>query len=243
MKVKELLVRRVHLQEQKERVLLEIAEMTKDLGEKDLQLFIQTGDASQVNGHDLDKLQRQRVHLNNLRGSLDREILLTSRKEKEKAKGRMERKVKELTRARGRLAERVRYLLEKTEVIREESRGLKTEETELRSQLNLKENPTKEFVFRLNLMEEFLQDTIVLGDGEEKISEEVLKAREHNQKILAKPRIGIDDTFFRNFKVEQDTETLEILRFELSEQSAGNCLRNLDRKDSLTTTDFVREVC
>jgi len=84
MKVKDLLVRREQLKQQKASILKQINELTANMERKDLEKFIQTGDAEQVDGHQLDKLQRKRKHLTLLGGSLDKEIVQASQKERKK---------------------------------------------------------------------------------------------------------------------------------------------------------------
>ncbi len=243
MKVKDLLLRRTQLKEQKESILKQINEMTASMERKELEKFIETGESGQVDGHQLDKLQRKRKQLVLLGGSLDKEILKANEKEKAKEKARILKEANEFAQVRERLQNKIRHHLTKIEKLREESRAIHSEEHTLRSLLNKKDMPTSQVTLRLNLMEKFLKEHIILGTGEQEILEKVLKARTHNKRILAQPRIGINDKIFRNFEVEWDTKTLELLKFEFVEREAESCLRNLDRKNSLTKAEFLKEVC
>ena len=78
MKVKDLLVRKGELKEQHKNILAEIGQLTNKMEIEDLEKFIRTGDSSQVDGRQLEKLQRKRKHLTLLQGSLNREIVKTS---------------------------------------------------------------------------------------------------------------------------------------------------------------------
>ena len=99
-KSKDLILRKGQLQEQKKYVLHKINGMVADMRRKDLENFIQTGDAGQVDGKQLRLLQRKRQHLINLEGSLNREITKSRRSERLKALGKLNKKIEILDKKR-----------------------------------------------------------------------------------------------------------------------------------------------
>lgn len=94
--------------------------------------------------------------------------------------------------------------------------------------------PRKEVSLRLNEMESFLKDnTLSDPDFEQAVKEKTA----HNQKVLSEPTIPVGAIIFRNFEVEFDTKTLQIIKHSFTEQEAEVILRNFDKKE------LMMEVC
>lgn len=242
MKVKELLVRREQLKGQKELILKSISEETAKMNKVDLEEFIRSGDAGKVDGFQLDKLQRKRKHLVLLGESLDGAIVQAQAIEKAKKIARLLREAEVLADKSQKLYEKKMHFLTKIQRMKEQGRLLRTEEDALRNEAKSRNRPTKEVYFKLNATEDFLEKQVILTAGEEKIRKEVLAARKHNKEVVFQPRIGINDKILRNVRIKWDCQTLAVLEFEIIEQGAATIISNLDRKDTLSKAEFVKEI-
>ena len=89
MKVKELLERRKELRIKKKDLLSQIDQETAKMNKVDLQEFLKSGDAGQVNGFELEKLGKKRHHLKLLGESLDEAIAEAQSKESDRRKAQL----------------------------------------------------------------------------------------------------------------------------------------------------------
>lgn len=247
MKLRDLLSRRKELGTQKDLIFKSIAEETAKMRRVDLAEFIQTGDSGKINGFELDKLQRRREHLFLLGESLDEAIVTEQGKVREKKVTLLLRKADEHKKARKKLDDKMKHLLYKIQDYQNQCKEIRIEETALRAEAHTDSRPTKEVNLRLNKIEEFLEEQIILTPGVERIRKETQEAKEHNRKILSQPNIGGDNSLFRNVKIVWDCKTLALLELDINELSAEACVRNLDRKNSkgeaisMSRADFFKE--
>lgn len=241
-KLGDLLERRGQLHSQKVSILKAISAETKKMNRVDLEEFLRSGDAGQVDGFELDKLTRKRKHLVLLGESLDQAIVETQSIEKAKKTARLLREAEVLADKRTKMYEKKKHFLLKIQRLEQQGKTIRVEEDTLRFEAKATNQPTGEVHFRLNCVEDFLDKQIILTAGEERIRKEVKAAREHNKEILSQPRIGENDAILRNVVIKWDCVTLELLEFEIDEGRAGTLMRNLDKKGCLSKADFLEEI-
>ncbi len=149
-KSKDLILRKGQLQEQKKDILHKINEMVANMRRKDLEKFIQTGDAGQVDGKQLRLLQRKRQHLINLEGSLNLEVAKARRKERQHSLNKLNKKIEVLEKQRkGSLYSRYLHFQSKIAALMEEDKIIKEEILEIKSRLHRHNREEMEFNFRL----------------------------------------------------------------------------------------------
>lgn len=236
MKVKELFARKTQLREQKKSLLEQIHQLTSKMEKEDLQKFISTGDSSQVDGAGLQKLQRKEKHLTLLQGSLDREILEVSKKERAREIVKLTRQADEILAQREKIKQKVHHFRVKIADLSEKHNEMKTQERALRRDA-LPGNPVGEAGFRLSKMEEFFRSHAIMNS--ENLEEKILAGRRHNRRLLEKGNCATDDKFYQNFKLKWDVKTGKVLDFELTTQRAEMLLRARD----VTKESLLKEIC
>lgn len=224
MKARDLIKRKGELQESKTAILKQIKDMTEDLEWKDLQQFIQTGDAGQVNGHEIDKLQRKRKHLELLEGSLNLEISKLRKRERLSKLQKLMRKADELEEKRkGSLYQRYLRFQEKIKALEEESRKLKAEVLAIRNEAGEFNQSSKALVFRLPELKQTLIENYFVHPDE--LEAMVKQAYQDNEKCLkADADSSVEDRLVRGFQLVLDIDSGEIL----------------EKKETVCTTDVAR---
>ena len=236
MKVKELLERRKELRSQKKDLLSQIDQETAKMNKVDLQEFLRSGDAGQVNGFELEKLAKKRNHLKLLGESLDEAIVQAQKIEKERKRAKLLRQAEAMAYKRAKLTDKIRHFLYKVQALQKEAREAHTEERALTAKARQDNSKTVEVSLRLGKVEEFLEDHILKTND---IEEKVEKAKLHNRKILEKENIGINDFLYQNFKVKWNRKSLEVLEFDL----IGNKAEMLLRAEHVTRDSLLEEIC
>lgn len=182
-KSKDLILRKGQLQEQKEDVLHKINGMVADMRRKDLEKFIQTGDAGQVDGKQLRLLQRKHQHLVNLEGSLHLEVAKTRKRERQHSLDKLNKKIEVLQKKRkDSLYSKYLHFQSKIAALMEEDKKIKEEILEIKSRLHRHNREEMEFNFRLPELHEFLKTNYV--QFPEKLERLVEKSYSNNELAL-----------------------------------------------------------
>jgi len=241
MKLKDLLDRKTKLKEKVFSLGKESSDLGQETEQKDLAKYINDGVLPSLNGHKIQKLKNEHRYLLKIGVSLDQEIVKSQSLERQKRIAKLNRQANESSRIRESLNDKIRHHLIKTESLRKESREAHDEERRLRLLAKQEGTPKTGGSMRLNLMEKWLKENIVLGT--EELEQAVLKARKHNKEILAQDKISINDKIFRNFNVKMNPETLQVEGFSFLEQNARYMVEVHQRKDNISLDEFKKEVC
>lgn len=198
MRAKDLILRKGQLRESKTNILKQIAEETADMNRVDLESFIASGDPGQVNGHNLNKLQRKHQHLLNLEGSLNLEISKLRKKERLTSLQKLERKAAELeAKRKGSLYAKYLHFQEKIKVLEKESIKLKAEALEITNKAGEFKREMFELHFRLPELEQFLEEHYV--QCPEELEELVREAYQENEIRLRQTVTMIAGGQFKTF--------------------------------------------
>lgn len=209
-----LLERKTQLLDRKAQILEQLKQAKKDMSQKDMQLFLESGNMSQINGADVAQLDKEQKHLKHLEKGLNQEITKVRKSERLKTVSRLNHKIGELEQKRtGSLHDRYIHFLKKIEALREIDRGLKAEITVKKSELGQINQSDRPVVFRLPELTETLAKNYFAHPDE--LEEMVRQAYKDNEKCL-QADIGtpMEDRLVRGFQLVLDIDSGEILKKE-----------------------------
>ncbi len=234
MKSVDLISRKKELQVKKKDILDEINELTANMERKSLEDYIKTGNAEQVDGHKLEMLQRKRVHLGHLEGSLNLEIGKLRKKERLSKLQKLENKVAKLEQKRkGTLYQKYLHFQSKIQALREQDRELKAEATDAKSKTFQYLRDTIEVHFRLPGLQEFLKKNYVAHPEELVVMVE--KAYEENEKSLRPGPQDIAAKLIRGYGLILNKDSGKVEKIE-----PLTCGVNMAKNNKVVMTEVVK---
>jgi len=214
MKFVVLLERKTQLLDRKAEILEQLEQANKDMSQKEMELFLQSGNMSQVNGADVAQLEKEQKHLEHLEKGLNVEITKVRKSERHKKVAKLNHKIGELEQKRtGTLHDKYIHFLKKIEALREVDRGVRAEINLFKSELHEINRNDTPVIFRLPELTETLAKNYFAHPDE--IEEMVRQAYSDNKKCLrADINSKVEDRLVRGFQLGLDIDSGEILKKE-----------------------------
>lgn len=235
MKFVVLLERKNQLLERKAEILEQLEKAKQDMSQKDMQLFLQSGDMSQVNGADVAQLEKEQKHLEHLQKGLNVEITKVRKSERLKIISRLNGKIGELEQKRtGSLHDKYIHFLKKIEALKEIDRGVRAEITVKKSELSQINQNSLPVIFRLPNLKQALDENYFAHPDE--LEAMVKQAYKDNEKCL-KADLGtpVEDRLVRGFQLTLDLDSGQLLKKEET-----TCGRDLAGRNPAVMAEVVK---